>query len=59
MRDAAGVEPLAVTSDVGEALAYLAGKPVVCCGTITLIGEVKGLYEQGKAGTAPCGADPR
>jgi hypothetical protein len=28
-----------------EALAALAGEPFVCCGTITLIGEVKALLQ--------------
>jgi dihydrofolate synthase/folylpolyglutamate synthase len=41
----AGRAPEAVYPTAAEALAALAGEPFVCCGTITLIGEVKALLQ--------------
>lgn len=38
-----GGPALTVIPDAGKALEALASEPFVCCGTITLIGEVKGL----------------
>lgn len=39
---------LTVIPDAKDALAMLAGEPLVCCGTITLIGQVKGLLLAGE-----------
>ena len=42
VREQTGVDPL-VFEDSAHALAFLAQKPFICCGTITLIGELAGL----------------
>ncbi len=46
VEEVCGKAPDAVFASLEDAVGYLAGTPFICCGTITLIGELKGFLSQ-------------